>query len=489
MSGNEPSPTESPAEPRRALSLLDSTSIIVGIIIGSAIYEISPVVARSAGGWAAGLLEWSRGSPPAANELAIAGTAAILGVWIVGGLVALLGAICYAELATAYPHAGGTYVYLSEALGRSVGFAFAWTEFWIVRPGNIGAVAFVLARYGVQLLPPSAAQIAHIDLGLAVGSILILSVLNAAGLRAGKWTQNVLTVSKVVGLAAIIVTALTITKSGDVAPPTSASGNLALALILIMFAYGGWADMSFVAAEVRDPAKNIFRALLLGTAAVVVIYVAINIAFVQALGLGGLASSQAVAAEVLARRFGRIGSSALSLLVVLSCLGAINGMLLTGARVFYAVGIHHPSFRWLGAWNVRTGVPLRSLAMQSLVTIGLVIGFGLRPGGFEGLVVFTGFFYWTFIGLVGIAVIVLRWFPRAEATFRLPLFPLTPLAFWLTCFAMAYAAAQYTIGEAVRSLRDTGRLELTWTIGAAWAVIVVVSGLGMGLFDWQKRRR
>jgi len=474
-----PSPAD---QPRRVLSLVDSTSIIVGIIIGSAIYEISPLVASSAGGWAEHLLDsWvSRrgGLPPSAAQLDFAATAAIIGVWVVGGIVALLGAMCYAELGTAYPQAGGTYVYLSEALGRSVGFAFAWAEFWIVRPGNIGAVAFVMARYGGQLLPASAHRIAHLDLYLAAGAILGLAALNAAGLRAGTWTQNLLTACKIVGLVAIILTALTLVPPpADATLPPSAGGNLPLALILIMFAYGGWADMSFVAAEVRDPARNIFRALLLGTAAVVLIYVTINLAFLHALGLGGLARSQAVAAEVLSRRFGGWGSRAISLLVVVSCLGGINGMLFTGARVYYALGTHHPTFRWLGDWNATSGVPLRSLAVQTLVTLGLVIGFGLYPGGFGKLVVFTGPFYWGFIALVGVALVVLRLRGDSPpgAAYRVPLFPVTPLLFALTSGAMVYSAIVYAVQNPAYE--------------ALWAVVVIAVGIVFGIIDWLSRRR
>lgn len=482
-----PSPVPPPpSQPRPALSLLDSTSIIVGIIIGSAIYEISPIVATSAGGWAAGTLTAWSSSPPTNGQLSAVATAAIVSVWIAGGAVALLGALCYAELGTAYPQAGGTYVYLSAALGRTVGFAFAWAEFWIVRPGNIGAVAFVLARYGVKLLPTSFEAVGHLDLMIALAAIVALSALNALGLRAGTRTQNLLSAIKVVGLMAIILTAISLPSPAATAK-MPAQGTLSLALILIMFAYGGWADMSFVAAEVRDPQRNLLRALLLGTGAVALIYVTINLAFLHALGIGGLANTPAVAAEVLGRRLGEFGSRTVSLLVVLSCLGAVNGMLLTGSRVFYAVGVHHPVFRWLGAWNERTGVPLRSLLMQTLVTIGLVIAFGLRPGGFQGLVVFTGFFYWVFIGLVGLALILLR--RSAASTFRVPFFPWPPLVFWLTSSAMAFAAGKYAVEVAVNSVQKSGTLDVSWLIGAIWAAAVVTSGIVVGIFDWRSRSR
>ena len=389
--------SETNDQPRQQLSLWDSTSIIVGIIIGSAIYEIAPLVAASSGGWAA--------RHAGAGWESSAAQAAILGVWLLGGLIALIGAMCYAELATAFPQSGGTYVFLSQGLGRNVGFAFAWAEFWIVRPGNVGAIAFVLARYGAQLAPPAWAALPGFQVSLAATAIIVIAALNAIGLHTGKWTQNLLTGAKLVGLAVVIVAALTLRPSSAAAVlPAGTSGNLSLALILVMFAYGGWADMSFVAAEVRDPRRNIFRALLVGTLVVAAIYLAMNHAFIVGLGLGGLAESKAAAAEVMSRRFGSPGSAAISLLVVISCLSSINGLLFTGARVYYALGTEHPIFRWLGAWNERKGVPLRSLVAQTIVTLGLVVGFGLYSKGFERLVVFTTPFYWGFIGLVGIAL-------------------------------------------------------------------------------------
>jgi amino acid transporter len=251
---------------------------------------------------------------------------------------------------------------------------------------------------------------------------------------------------------------------------------LSLALIQVMFAYGGWADMSFVAAEVRQPERNIFRALLMGTATVVLIYVTINLAYLHALGISGVATSKAVAADVLALRLGNYGSRAISLLVVVSCLGAINGMLFTGARVYYALGVHHPTFRWLGAWNERTGVPLRSLALQTLVTLALVLGFGASAHGFERLVVFTAPFYWGFIALVGVALIVLRKrHPTERTTFSVPLYPLTPLIFSLTSGAMVIAAVDY----ALKNLSA----ESFWVVGVA------VAGLAVGIHDWYSRRR
>jgi len=430
--------TTAPSQPSRSLSLLDTTSITVGIIIGSAVYRIAPGVVAGAGGWS-------------------------LALWIVGGLVALIGAMCYAEMATAFPQVGGTYVYLSEGLGRNVGFAFAWTEFWIVRPGNVGAVAFFMADYAERLFSNQRDASGTRASLVAAAAILILTILNALGLRTGTTTQNFLTGLKTLGLMALIVVGFSVRapEATLVMDSTALDGSLSVAMILIMFAYGGWADMSYVAAEVRQPERNIFRALLLG--------------FIHALGLSGVAASQAVPADVLALRLGSLGSTAISLLIVVSCLGTINGMLFTGARVFYALGTHHPTLRWLGQWNDQTGVPLRSLVMQTAVTVGLVC-ICRSATAFERLVIFTAPFYWGFITLVAISLIVLRRRgATSHASFRTPLFPALPIIFAATSGAMVWAGVAYAI--------KFGSLE------SLWAVAVIASGLIVGWIDFKNRRR
>ena len=465
-------PTEVAVEPapRPQLSLFDTTSIIVGIIIGSAIYKSSPDIAAGAGMWGSQLAaRWGAGPEQAAT----AAICAVAGVWLTGALIALVGALCYAELATAYPRAGGTYVFLSEAFGRHVGFAFAWVEFWVVRPGNVGAIAFVLANYARQILAPQIKNDPVLEVGLAVAAIVALTFVNVAGLRMGKWTQNLLTAAKVFGLLAIVVTAFTLPAPSEVKPIVAQQWQtLALSLVFVMFAYGGWTDMSFVAAEVRHPERNIFRALVLGTLVVAAIYLAVTLAFIHALGLGGLTQSSAVAADTMYRRFKETGSTAISLLVIVSCLGAINGMLFTGARVYYALGTDHPVFRWLGTWDGKSGVPLRSLLVQSAVTIGLVIGFGFYSGGFERLVVFTTPFYWGFIALVGIALVVLRYRGTGDrSTFRVPLYPVTPAIFFISSVAMVYASLDYAYKQRA------------WEV--AWAAAVILAGLIVGWLDYR----
>ena len=263
----------SPAAPRRQLTLFDTTSIIVGIIIGSSVYVTAPTIAAS-----------------------VPDTLSFLSVWLLGGAFALVGSLCYSELATALPAEGGDYVYLSRAYGRPVGFMFAWCELWLVRPGAIGSVAFVFAQYADHILPLGKMS----PVLYAGGVVVLLTGVNSLGVVTGKWTQNILTLAKIAGLTMVIVVGFCTTAPAIETAATSPAppANWGLAMILILYAYGGWNDMAFVGAEVRDPNKNILRSLLLGTAAVTAIYLLVNAAFVHALGLDGVRAAKAVAADV-----------------------------------------------------------------------------------------------------------------------------------------------------------------------------------------------
>ena len=297
----------------------------------------------------------------------------LIGLWLLGGLLSLIGAVCYAELATAYPKEGGDYVYLTRAFGRSVGFLFAWCQLWIVRPGSIGAMAFLFADYANQIWPRAEGpRAAYVLVVYAVGSIVTLTVVNILGVREGKWTQNALTVAKILGLAAIVAVGFTHPTPLAAPSPAAASSGLTastfgLAMVFVLFAYGGWNEMAFVSAEVKKPRKNILRALLIGTLAVTGIYVLANLAFVYALGLEG-SRRATVAADVLTLGIGPWAGRAISVLICVSALGAINGQIFTGSRVYYAMGNDHRLYAWLGRWNARRGTPVWSLLIQGAIT-------------------------------------------------------------------------------------------------------------------------
>lgn len=453
-------PTAPLAAPQRQLSVFDSTCIIVGIIIGAGIYRSSPTIAGS-----------------------LPGTFWLLAFWLAGGVFALVGSLCYAELATAFPRSGGDYVFLTRAYGRWVGFLFAWCELWVVRPGSIGAMAFVFAEYAQHLFPLHApwdapGVSAGAELIYAAGAILALSLVNMAGVRMGKWTQNLLTVVKVVGLLAIIGVGLAwgepqrVVESAGVTASWENTVPL-LALLLILFTYGGWNEMGYVGAEVRNPERNILRALLLGTVAVTGIYLLANVAFVSSLGYEGLRGGKAVASTVLGKALGGGADRVISVLICISALGAVNGQIFTGSRIYYAMGTDHRLFAPLGRWNARLGTPLVSLAVQAAITLALVVAFGWSTDpevasgdAFERMVIFTSPVFWQFFLMVAVSVFVLRWraadVPRP---FRTLGYPITPALFYLACAFMLYSTLDYAVSNQSP--------EAFWSIGLLLAGVAV----------------
>jgi basic amino acid/polyamine antiporter, APA family len=416
-------PTADDAAPRRELSLFDSVSIIVGIVIGAGIYQTSPKVAQNVGD------AWS-----------------LLGVWALGGVLSLAGALCYAELATAYPREGGDYVYLNEAFGRRWGFLFAWAQLWVIRPGSIGAMAFVFANYANQLHSLGDGPAAL--LLYAAASIIVLTGVNLLGVRMGKWTQNLLTIAKYLGLALVCAAGLFFGGApADVpaaVPLAGESSSFGQAMIFVLFAYGGWNEMAYVGAEVRDPRKNIFRALLLGTLAVMLIYLLANLAFLRALGFAGMRGSDDLAGGVLQLALGHWGRLAIQWLIAVTALGSIQGMIFTGARIYYAMGKDYRLYAWLGRWSGPRGTPIVATLLQAAITLALAVGFGWRKNGFDAIVYFETPIFWIFFCLAAIALIVLRFRrPELERPFRVPFYPILPLIFCLSCLFMVHASLSW----------------------------------------------
>ncbi len=411
--------------PSRQLTLFDSICIIMGVVIGAGIYESTPRVAGFVdSGWM------------------------LMGVWIAGGLITLAGALCYVELATAFPREGGDFVYLSRAFGRPIGFLFAWAEFWIVRPGSVGMMAFVFARFAHKLLEGTALSTGNTDWDFviyAAGTVIVITGVNLLGVRTGKTAQNVLTVLKFIGLIGIIGVALFTAPTRVQADPAAAPivPNYSMALMFVLFTYGGWNDLSYVAAEVRDPNRNMLRSLMIGVALITAVYLLVNFAMVYALSLTGASSKDA--GDLLELRFGGIGSRTIGLLVCVSSLGAINGTLFAGSRIYYAVGTEHRWFAWLGQWNGQVDSPVRSLLVQGTTALLWVCAFGSEQG-FENLLAFTSPVFWCFAILISISVFVLRIRePDVPRPHRIVLFPVTPIIFLVSCLFMFYSAMNWAI--------------------------------------------
>ena len=380
-------------------------------------------------------------------------------LWVFGGLLSLVGAICFAELTTKYKdHVGGDFIYLKKAFGSPLGFMFAWAAFWIVRPGNIGAMAMTFATYFNQIVPVRAFGVPADNLiPYAALAVIVLSVANLVGLRAGKGIQNVLTVAKVVGIGAIIVVSLIFDNesAGPVAGSSTqpALGAVWLAMVLVMFTYGGWNDLAFVAGEVKHPEKNLLRALVFGTMTVTIVYVLVNLAFVFGLGFEAMSNSDAVATDLVSATVGAdswIGtrsSQLISALVCISCLGAINGMIITSPRIYVAAGREYPAFSFLARWNERRDAPWQAILIQTVLTIGLMmICLGYRDA-FQVIVNVTAPYFWGFLGLVALSLIVLRFKDPVTDCFRVPLFPVEPLVLFAVCGALVFASASWVITQ------------------------------------------
>jgi basic amino acid/polyamine antiporter, APA family len=429
------------AAPAPRLGLWDAVSIIVGIVVGTAIFRSPAAVFAN--------------SPTAATALTL---------WVVGGVLSWCGAVCYAELATTYPRDGGDYVYLTRAFGRWCGFLFCWAQLTTVLTGNIAIMAYAFADYAKRLLNATASD----ELWLTILPIVILSALNAIGIVAGKFTQNLLTIAKVIGLAVLVVAGMLSTGLNEWRPNVHPRGNnLGLALVFVLYAYGGWNHAAYVAAEVRDERRNLPRAILFGLASIAVIYLAVNASYLVALGFGGAQLSKIPAADVFELVFGERGAKAMSLLVMCSALSAINGMILTGAQLFAAWGADFSALASLGSRGRRTGAPLTAIFVQAVIAIALILLVGTAAGrgafdsmltsvriaalpwdrfagGFETLVAASTPVFWAFTLLTIAAVFVLRSRePSTERPFRIPLFPLPPIVFAGTCLFMLWASVSY----------------------------------------------
>ena len=413
--------------PRQQLNFYDALSIIIGIVIGAGIYETTPLIAKS-----------------------IAQPVWLIGIWITGGIISLVGALCYAELATTYPEEGGDYIFLTRAYGRKTGFLFAWAGFWLVKPANIGAIAFIFARYAQQILPLQLGGSEFI--AYAVAAVVLLTILNINGVQTGKRIQNLLTLVKVLGLLMIIVIGLLFVvpvnetiRQGSIPQDT----DIYLAMILVLFTYGGWSNLTYVAAEVIEPQKNILRSLITGTCLVTLIYIVINFAFLHALGMHGMMNSQAIASDVVRLPFGEPGAMAISLLICVTCLSNINGMIFTNARVYYAMGQEHQLYSWLGHWNWQLDSPVRSLTLQAIITLALVILMGANEDAFERLVVFSAPLHWFFFLMVGIALFILRRNQTVtKGSYKVPFYPWLPIVFCLSTIFVLYASLSYAFSQA-----------------------------------------
>jgi len=393
--------------PRR-LGLLSAIAVLVGSTIGSGIFRTPALIA---------------GRVPA--------PLAMLGVWVLGGGLALCGALTYAELAGMFPRSGGVFVYLRESYGRLPAFLFGWTELVVIRASALGAIATVFAEYLVRSLghdprlPPFSAWVHQI----AALAIVVTAALNYLGIRWSSILINLTTAAKYGALVVLVLLAFLV-GGGDFAHLGGAHGAVrpglfGLALISVLWAYDGWADVSFVGGEVRDPQRNLPRALILGTASVVAIYLLVNLAYLYMMPIEQVGISPLVAADAAQLIVGRAGVGLIAVVVMVSTFGTLAGSMLTGPRIFFAMADAGLFFRGIAQVHPRFRTPARAIALTALLAVAFVLvrTFGDLADTFILAI-------WPFYAAAAFGVFVLRRRrPEEQRPVRVFAYPLPPLLF------------------------------------------------------------
>jgi basic amino acid/polyamine antiporter, APA family len=386
------------------LGVFDAALLVVGSIVGGGIFLVSHDVAHD-----------------------VRSPGVFFAAWILGGAVALAGALSNGELGGMFPRSGGEYVYLREAYGPTLGFLSGWTSFWIAFPGSIAALAFGL---GFTLSEMFGVTSAWFVKGVGVASIVVLSLVNAAGLRPGKWVNNALSGTKLAAFAALLGVGLLFGRApAAVAEAAPAAGaGLGAALIPVLFAYSGWNAATYVAGEMRDPARGLGRALALGTFACIVLYLAVNATYLRAMPLAELAATDGSPARITASRLGGAGAAALLSPLIAVCISSsLQATVLVGPRIYQAMAADGLFFESIGGTHPATGVPVVGFAAQAIIAAA-----ELLTGSFDRLLTFAMFSIVAFSTLTVGAVMLLRLRrPELGRPFRVPGYPVVPALFVL----------------------------------------------------------
>ncbi len=417
------------ADFKPALGPFSATMVVVGGIIGAGIFITPSVVAQR-----------------------LETVPLFLAAWVAGGAIALIGALAYAELGALFPHAGGQYVYLRETYSPLVAFLYGWAELLLIKGGALAAVAITFGEYllratGSPLAGSAAAR------GYAVAAILLVSAINWFGVTPGSRVLNLFVVLKVAALAVLIAAGLAAAGPAGssvaavrAASSPGAAGSLAAfgaALIPVLFAYGGWQSVNWMAEEVRDPRRTVPRALLAGTVLVVLLYVTINVAYLRALGLDGLAASSTPAADAARWRFGAGGESFVAWAIAISTFGFLNLMVLAPTRIYYAMAADRLFFPQVARLHPRWATPHVAIALQAAWAILLAL-----TGSYAQLLSYVVFADWIFFGLTVAALVVLRKRrPEALRPFRAWGSPVLPALFVLAALGVVVSVVRVSPRE------------------------------------------
>ncbi len=404
----------------KTITVSDAVAITAGVVIGAGIFRTPPLVA-----------------------LALPDSRAVLLLWFAGGAATFAGALCYAELASAYPDPGGEYRYLVRAYGRSTGFLYAWVRMTVIQPGTIAMIAYLIGDYAsiiFRLPGDSAAKYAWMAVIAGTGAGMM-------GIRFGKHVQRGLVFALMTGLAVIIITGFRETPPHDATVRIGilTPGLMGRALIFVLLTYSGWNEGVTLSSELRGSGREMLRVLLLSAGLITLAYTLMNAALLHGLGFAGVSGSGAAAEDLMRISFGESGATLIGLLIIIASYSTMNAMILTGARTSYALGKDFPMFSLLGKWNTRRGTPTNALAVQGFIALFLVtLGTEFR-NGVVSVIEYTAPVFWLFLMLGGASLMVLRFRePNTVRPFRTPLYPFTPLLFCVSCAYLVQASTVYS---------------------------------------------
>ena len=428
----------------RALGLWDASLLVIGAIIGSGIFLTPSNIARTVH-----QVDW------------------MLLVWVAGGILSFCGALTYAELGAALPRAGGIYVYLREAYGPLPAFLYGWCAFFVTQSGSIATLAAAFSIYLGYLIP-----ISHLKAKVfSAICIAVLTSLNCLGVRLGAWVQNILTLIKIGSLLGISLV-LFFSSGGslhhfhfnqDHAAPFSLSA-FGIAMIAALWAYEGWHLLTYTAGEVKNPQKNITRGLIFGTAAVIILYLTVNLAYLYVLPFDRIASSSRVASDSMEAAIGPWGGTLIALAILISVAGALNSNILAGPRVYFAMAHQKLFFTQLARVHPRFQVPVVSILTQGAWAIFLTL-----VGSFDRLFSYVIFVAWGFYALGGAAVLVLRWKrPELHRPYKTWGYPYVPVLFVLI-------ASSIVLNTLINDFKNS-----------FWGLLVVLTGLP-AYFYWSRK--
>lgn len=387
---------------KRQLGFWDSVAINIGIVIGVGIFRV-----------------------PADVAVYLNNPTMILIAWVLGGLISLLGVLCYAELSSCFPETGGTYVYLREAYGKLVGFLFGWMELTVFRAGSLAGVAYVFAAYLKHFFDfgPGTEKV------IAVMGIVTFTSLNILGLRYGTRVQNVLSSIKVLTLLGLVFVIFTASGEGALTRQAAQSVDwnwlaLAPALIPILWSYGGWHESTFMSGEFKDTRWALPLSLVVSILVIMSLYLATNLAYMRFLSPAEMVGMESIAADILHKISGPTGKLIMAGMILLSACGALNSYIMTGARIPYAIAGDTKRLEWLGAIHPKLGTPMRSYLLNGVWATLLALW-----GSFGDLVFFTAFAKWIFFTLAGISVFILRKKTKSKEGFLMVGYPVVPALF------------------------------------------------------------